>query len=311
MRISLIVTVLNEKRSIERFLESVASQSKIPDELVIVDAGSIDGTIETIQSYESRLNGLKVIVEESASRGRGRNLAIEHSIGDIVAVTDAGCVAERDWLANMVKPIAEGSCDVSVGSYRSSHSNSFEFFEGYLLVPSDLRKTSRISSRSLAFRREVWEAGCRYDENVNVGEDTQFHLCFMQHGYRVCYADDAFLYWEMPRNFRELWRKLCAYGDGYWQTLLVKGFRSFFFVIMAFYILVGLSLLLVCIGEIMLFVGLLLLGMAPILALTAIGVARSRHMNGFLYLPLLMLVQNTAFVTGFTFAKLVGLIRTR
>jgi hypothetical protein len=80
---------------------------------------------------------------------------------------------------------------------------------------------------------------------------------------------------------------------------------------MAFYILVGLSLVLVCIGEIMLFVGLLLLGMAPILALTAIGVARTRRINGFLYLPLLSLVQNTAFVTGFTFAKLVELIRRR
>lgn len=49
--IALILTVLNERGSIEHLLESIANQTRLPDELVVTDAGSTDGTMEALREW--------------------------------------------------------------------------------------------------------------------------------------------------------------------------------------------------------------------------------------------------------------------
>ena len=51
MNVSVIATVYNERRNIERLLDSLAGQTRRPDEVVICDGGSDDGTVEVIQGY--------------------------------------------------------------------------------------------------------------------------------------------------------------------------------------------------------------------------------------------------------------------
>lgn len=52
MKVSFITTVFNEEKTIGSFLESLFKQTKLPDEVIIVDAGSTDGTISRIRNYE-------------------------------------------------------------------------------------------------------------------------------------------------------------------------------------------------------------------------------------------------------------------
>ena len=55
MKVSLVVTVLNEEPSIAALLESILSQTKKADEIVIVDGGSTDKTID-ISAYNININ---------------------------------------------------------------------------------------------------------------------------------------------------------------------------------------------------------------------------------------------------------------
>ena len=58
LEVSLIVTVRNEAHSIDAFLDSLFRQSRLPDEVVLVDGGSIDGTVSRIRGraeYERRI----------------------------------------------------------------------------------------------------------------------------------------------------------------------------------------------------------------------------------------------------------------
>ncbi|MEZ4620300.1 MAG: glycosyltransferase [Caldilineaceae bacterium] len=90
----MITTVFNEQATIERLLDSLAMQSRPPDEIVICDGGSRDKTVACIEAYRRQkgddLPPLRVLVEPGANISRGRNLAIAAANHPLIAVTDAG-----------------------------------------------------------------------------------------------------------------------------------------------------------------------------------------------------------------------------
>src|SRR5512137_1033883 len=101
MKTSVIVTVKNEGASIRRLLDSLAAQTRPPDEIVICDGGSTDGTLDALKA-EQRLP-LKVIVRPGANISQGRNAAIAEAAGDVIASTDAGVVLAPEWLQELIK----------------------------------------------------------------------------------------------------------------------------------------------------------------------------------------------------------------
>src|SRR6185436_1394704 len=111
-RTAVIVTVLDEAGTIEALLESLAAQRCPPDEVVIVDGGSRDGTLARLEAWRERLP-LRVLCEPRATIARGRNVAIAATTASTIAVTDAGVRLASDWLANL---LARMSTDVDVVS---------------------------------------------------------------------------------------------------------------------------------------------------------------------------------------------------
>ncbi|HJS27313.1 MAG TPA: glycosyltransferase, partial [Actinomycetota bacterium] len=113
MKVSLITTVLDASDRVGAFLESLSWQTRPPDQVVVVDGGSTDGTLEQLRSADA----VTLIEEPGANIARGRNLAISAATHDVIAVTDADCVLERDWLERLVDPLESGA-DVAMGFYR-------------------------------------------------------------------------------------------------------------------------------------------------------------------------------------------------
>src|SRR5207248_6135345 len=72
VKVSLIATVKDGAEHLEEFLGSLRAQSRAPDEVVIVDGGSTDGTVDQLR----RADGIVVIEELRANIARGRNVAI-------------------------------------------------------------------------------------------------------------------------------------------------------------------------------------------------------------------------------------------
>src|SRR5262245_49034879 len=161
MKVSLVATVKDARPQIDGFLASIRAQTRRPDEVVIVDGGSTDGTWEVVSGEE----GIQALSEPGANIARGRNLAIRAAAHDVLAVTDADCVLDREWLARIVAPIEAGA-DVSAGFYRSVAHSPLTVWSSAVSIrePEEVRPGWMPSSRSIAFRRDAFEAAGGYPE---------------------------------------------------------------------------------------------------------------------------------------------------
>lgn len=218
MPVSLIATVLNEGDSIRQLMESIAQQSRLPDEVVICDGGSADHTVDVIQSYADHLP-LRVVVRPGANISAGRNAAIAAASHDVIAVTDAGVRLDPRWLERITAPFDDPSCHVVAGFFVPDPHTPFEVAMGATVLPElqDINpQTFMPSSRSVAFRREAVERVGGYPEWLDFCEDLILDFRLDAHCGPFCFAPDAIAYFRPRSTLRAFARQYYQYarGDG-------------------------------------------------------------------------------------------------
>lgn len=217
MKVSVILTVLNEGGSIAEVLDAILAQSHSPDEIVIVDGGSSDDTLSVLQSYAERYPQLKVYVDSGVNIARGRNLAISRAQGDIIAVTDGGCRPEPDWLRELLAPF-EADLEVSAvaGNIIPLGESRFEFYCGLLSVPNPASDSQQgmFYGRSSAFRRSMWAKVGGYPEWLYTAEDTLFAIRAQHLGFNIVYAPASRIYWRPRPSLRKMAKMFYLYGRG-------------------------------------------------------------------------------------------------
>lgn len=212
MRVSLITTVLNAGDHVGRFLESLAEQTRAPDEIVVVDGGSSDGTLEELR----RTEGITLIEEPGANIARGRNVAIAASTYEVIAVSDADCVLEPDWLERLLEPLETGA-DVSMGAYRPIAETFFHRCVAAVNLPDPAEwneATFMPSGRSVAFRREAIEAAGGYPEWLDIGEDMYVNHRWRGLGMDLRLAPDAIVHWPLRPDLTSTWTQYFRYARG-------------------------------------------------------------------------------------------------
>ena len=219
MKVSLVSTMLNEARGLSEFLASLEGQRRAPDEWVVVDGGSADGTLDLLRDFAARAPfPVRVLSEPGCNIAKGRNLAIREAAFDTIAVTDAGCRLDAVWLQELVRPLeAEGAAAVA-GWYEPDVRTPFERRVALATFPRLDRLDPAAflpSSRSLAFRREVWARVGGYPESLRLaGEDTAFDLAILAAGYRFAFAQGAVVRWRPRGTWSGLLRQQYLYGFG-------------------------------------------------------------------------------------------------
>jgi glycosyltransferase involved in cell wall biosynthesis len=210
MKVSLVATVKDAGPDIQDFLASIRRQTRAPDEVVIVDGGSTDGTLEALRSTP----GITVIHEPGANIARGRNVAVRAATHDVIAVTDADCVLAPDWLERILASV-EGGAHVVAGFYRPIPRSLPETWAvAHIPDADEVGADWMPSSRSLAFRRDAFDVTGGYPEWLEIGEDMYLNHAWVKSGITIGQATDAVVYWRPRPSIGETWRQYERYAEG-------------------------------------------------------------------------------------------------
>ncbi len=241
MRISFITTVYNEEKTIESFLDSILSQTHLPDEVVIVDALSSDSTISRIADYTMRFKKKKIqftVLIKKGNRSVGRNEAIRYATGDIIACSDAGNILDKNWVKEIAKPFVDSRVSVKGGSVSGERENDkkeekIDVVAGYydgnaktifqkclipyvLVMPNQVNpKTFLPATRSVAFTKKIWQKVGGFDEMLSHNEDYAFAKALQKVYAKIVFKKDAIVYWQPRENFKQAFIMFFrfAYGD--------------------------------------------------------------------------------------------------
>jgi glycosyltransferase involved in cell wall biosynthesis len=228
MDVSVIITVYNEAEAVDRLLDSLAAQTRVPDEIVICDGGSRDGTVAKIKAWAAHTSiPVKVIVEPGANISRGRNLAIAAAQGPLIAATDAGVRLSGQWLAHLIAPwerAGSESLPVAVaGFFLPDVEGVFQSAMAATVLPlkEEIAPHRFLpSSRSVAFTKEAWAAVRGYPEWLDYCEDIIFDLAINQlrpqQPTAFVWSPDALVYFRPRTSLASFWTQYYRYarGDG-------------------------------------------------------------------------------------------------
>jgi len=224
--ISLICTVKNEEDSIEQLLDSIICQSIKPDEVVIVDGGSTDETLSLIVNHRIMKILPVKLIEQHANISKGRNIAISLSEFEIIASTDGGCKLDENWLEKITAPFVDPNTHIVSGVYLPLYTTNFEKIASMIIFP-DINKLSQESflpsSRSIAFRKNIWAIVGGYPESLETAEDTLFDLRIKHLGFKFKLVRDAIVYWRVRSHNWRIFKQYYRYAKGEGLELLFTG----------------------------------------------------------------------------------------
>ena len=236
-----IATVFDERQTIIPFIESLLKQGCLPSESVIVDGGSTDGTFEIIKDYledvlgkgksiekrdgyivyEKKAPGgticFKLVKSKGANISQGRNIAIGENSRDMICVSDAGCILDKDWLYEVSKKVLDKTYEVAGGITLAICGSILE----RALACCVIRKNAEIdirsfmpSSRNVCFKKKVYEEAGRYPEDMDYGEDMRFDFNIRKNKTVIGLIPEAKVYWRMRKDLLSIYKQFFRYAKG-------------------------------------------------------------------------------------------------
>lgn len=218
LRISLVVPVRNEEESLARLVSSVRAQTRQPDEVLLVDGGSTDRTVELARELAAGDERFRVVEAGQASPGRGRNVGASEARHPWLAFTDAGIGLDPEWLQRLAEQVEEQpETEVVYGNFDPL---TRTFFERCAAIAYVMPKTphgddgaltrGRFIASSL-MRREVWRRAGGFPDR-RAAEDLIFMERVEAQGARTRWAPRANVRWQLQPNLARTFQRFALYS---------------------------------------------------------------------------------------------------
>lgn len=226
MRIAVVASAYNEAKVIEGFVEAIFSQTKMPDEVVVVDDGSKDKTSEILERLAKKHPRLKVIKQKNAGPAAARNKAWKNADAEICVFTDADCVPEKNWIEKLLKPFSDLSVGATAGTYKTiNEENLLARFVGLEIAWKYRNVRGEIDAHgtyNLAVRKSVLEEVGGLDESYPMPSGEDWDMTYkISRKHKIMFVPETIVghyhpedfWWYMKNQVRRGFDRIKLYND--------------------------------------------------------------------------------------------------
>jgi len=220
-KVSVVVCVYNGERTIDACLASLQKLNYPNYEVIVVNDGSTDGTRQIAETYDY----IRLVNQENRGLSEARNVGIRTSRGEIIAFTDADCMADPDWLTYLAARFRSSDFG-AVGGPNLSPADDSLIASCVAVSPGapthvllDDEVAEHIPGCNMAFRREALKAINGFDPIFRAaGDDVDVCWRLQNKGYKIGFSPAAVV-WHFRRNtIRDYLKQQRGYGRA--ETLL-------------------------------------------------------------------------------------------
>ncbi|KKR83011.1 MAG: hypothetical protein UU29_C0008G0120 [Candidatus Daviesbacteria bacterium GW2011_GWA2_40_9] len=209
MKVSVVIPVYNEEKVIGDCLKSLSTQSYQDLEVIVVDDGSTDKTLDVLSEFKNNNLKLTLLKQDHLGAGAARNLGARETKGDILVFVDADMVFDREFIERLIGPIREGN---TIGTFSK---------EEYVLnkdnvwskcwninrnLPEDRMHPKNYPARQTVFRAILKKEFAKVDgfETIGYVDD---HTLADKLGVLAVLAPGAVFYHRNPESLTEIYRQ--------------------------------------------------------------------------------------------------------
>jgi len=189
MKVSIIVSVFNNKSTVADAINSIISQDYDDIECIVVDAGSTDGTVEIIKGFGDRINTF--ISEPDRGIYDGLNKGISLATGDVIAFLHSDDVYAHETVISNVVGFFDNDTQGVYGDLvytdKVDMSKVFRYWKSCDFSPSLLSKGWMPPHPTLFLRCEVYQKYGTFDTSFKIAGDYDFMLRILKDNIVVKY----------------------------------------------------------------------------------------------------------------------------
>ncbi|MCR9271087.1 MAG: glycosyltransferase [Hyphomonadaceae bacterium] len=246
LSVSVVICTRDRPEHLQKCLHSFAEQSRMPDEVIVVDNASVDARTREVTSAA----GMTYIREDRPGLDIARNTGAQAAKSDIIVYTDDDTVLHRDWLENIVNAFHDEGVDAVTGLVLPLRLDTlaqqifeahWSFGRGFEIIDFTPREFAASKAAgfeawnvgagaNMAFRKRVFENCGYFDESLDVGAsgcsgDSEFWYRIVGMGGTCRYDPSCIVFHDHRETEAGLQKQLRAYMCGHVTALRVQAQR--------------------------------------------------------------------------------------
>ncbi len=126
-KVSIIIPCYNQEERIKRCIDSILNDKLKEKEIIIINDGSTDKTLDILKTYENKYKNIKIINQKNKGQALARNIGLKESTGEYISFIDSDDFVEKNYIYNLYKSAIDNNSDYVYCDYYEYSNNKNKY----------------------------------------------------------------------------------------------------------------------------------------------------------------------------------------